>query len=67
MHSLALSFICATEDNMTIHFLRKKRCLFVSTTRAIRTWDQGAEKFESLKDFEVRGVLEKEPRVNGPD
>jgi hypothetical protein len=25
------------------------------------TWDRGAEKFENLKDFEVRGIHKKEP------
>jgi hypothetical protein len=30
-------------------------------------WDRGAKKFGSLKDFEVRGVLEMEPRFNGQD
>jgi hypothetical protein len=44
-----------------IHFPRK-RCLFISTTSAIRTRDQGDEKFGSLKDFEVHDILEKEPR-----
>jgi hypothetical protein len=43
----------------------RKRCLSISTTRAIQMWDQGAEKFGSLKDFDVCGVLEKESRVKG--
>jgi hypothetical protein len=47
-----------------IHFLRK-RCLSVSTTRAIRTRGQETKKFRSLKYFEVRSVPEKEPRING--
>jgi hypothetical protein len=55
-----LSFICALSDSVMIHFLRKI-CLSVSTTRAIRTRDQGAEKFGSLKDFEVCNVHKKEP------
>jgi hypothetical protein len=42
-----------------IHFPRK-RCISVSTTRAIRTRDRGVEKFGSLKDFEVHGVYKKE-------
>jgi hypothetical protein len=45
---------------MTNHFPRK-RCLFVSTTRAICAQDRGAKKFESLKDFEVRDVHKNEP------
>jgi hypothetical protein len=45
---------------MMIHFSRK-RCLSVSTTRAIQTRDQGDKKFRSLKDFEVRDVHKKEP------
>jgi hypothetical protein len=49
---------------MMIHFVRK-RCISVSTTSAIRTWDRGAEKFRSLKDFEVRSIQEKEPETNG--
>jgi hypothetical protein len=41
--------------------LPKKRCLSVSTTRAIQTWDRGAKKFGSLKDFEVHSIHKKEP------
>jgi hypothetical protein len=48
------SFICASGDRVMIHFPRK-RCISVSPTRAIRMRDCGAEKWESLKDFEVRG------------
>jgi hypothetical protein len=33
----------------------------------IRTWDRGAKKFESLKDFEVRDILKKELGSNGPN
>jgi hypothetical protein len=29
--------------------------------------DRGAETFQSLKDFDVHGVLEKEPRFNEQD
>jgi hypothetical protein len=54
VHS-ATSFICVAGDSVMIHFPRK-RYLFVSTTRAIRTRDRGAEKFGGLKDFEVRGI-----------
>jgi hypothetical protein len=60
MHSAMLSFIYVAGDSMTIHFLRK-RCLSVSTIRAILTRDRGAKKFGSLKDFEVCGVRKKEP------
>jgi hypothetical protein len=42
----------------------RKRCFSVSTTRTIHTWDRGAEKFRSSKDFEVCDVLEKEPGSN---
>jgi hypothetical protein len=42
-----------------IHFLRT-RCLSIFTTRAIRTRDRGAKKFESLRDFEVYGIHKKE-------
>jgi hypothetical protein len=42
-----------------------KRCLSVSTTRAIWTRDQEAEKFGDLKYFEVHNIQEKEPRING--
>jgi hypothetical protein len=41
--------------------LTEKKCLSVSTTRVIRTWDRGAKKFGSLKDFEVCGIHKKEP------
>jgi hypothetical protein len=61
-----LNFIYVASDSVMIHFLRK-RCISVSTTRAIRTRDRGAEKFGSLKHFEVHDILEKEPRVNGQD
>jgi hypothetical protein len=60
MHSAMLSFICVLGDRVTIHFPRK-RCLSISTTHVIQTRDRGAEKFGSLKDFEVRGVHKKEP------
>jgi hypothetical protein len=63
MSTVAPSFIWATGDSVMIHF-PKKRCLSVSTTHTIQTRDRGAEKFGSLKDFEVRDVLEKEPRPN---
>jgi hypothetical protein len=55
---MTLSFICAAGGSMMIHFPRK-RCISISTTRAIRTWYQGAKKFESLKDFEVCNIQEK--------
>jgi hypothetical protein len=66
MCSTALNFICIVGDSVTIHFPRK-RCLFVSTTRAIQTWNQEAKKFESLKYFEVHSIQEKEPEINGHD
>jgi hypothetical protein len=59
-----LSFICAGGDSVMIHFPRKK-CLSVSTSRAIRTQDRGAKKIRSLKDFEVRDIHKKEPWDNG--
>jgi hypothetical protein len=62
-----LNFICAAGDSVAIHFPRRKRCLSVSTTRVIRTQDQGPKKFGSSKDFEVRNVLEKVLRFNGQD
>jgi hypothetical protein len=46
------SFICLAGNSVMIHFPRK-RYLSISTTCAIRTWDRGAKKFGSLKDFEV--------------
>jgi hypothetical protein len=49
----------------TICFHRK-RCISVSTTRTIQTQDQGAKKFGSSKDFEVRDVLKKELGSNRP-
>jgi hypothetical protein len=44
--------------------LEKRDAFSVSTTHAIQTRDRGAKKFESLKDFEVCDVLEKELRFN---
>jgi hypothetical protein len=64
MCSAVLSFICTIGDNMTIHFPRK-RCISVSTTRAIQTRNQEAKKFGSLKYFEVHNIREKEPEING--
>jgi hypothetical protein len=61
---MMLSVICASDDNMMIQF-SGKRCLSVSTTRAIRTPDRGAKKFGSLKDFEVRNIQEKKLEING--
>jgi hypothetical protein len=55
MCSAMLSFICIAGDSMTIRFPRK-RCLSVSTTRAIRTWNREAKKFGSLKYFDVHSV-----------
>jgi hypothetical protein len=55
------NFIC-----VMIHFPRK-RYLSVSTTRAIWTWDRGAKRFGSLKDFEVHNILEKKLRFNEQD
>jgi hypothetical protein len=66
MCSTALSFICIVGDSVMIHFPRK-RCLFVSTTRAIRTWNQEAKKFKSLNYFDVHSIQEKEPEINGRD
>jgi hypothetical protein len=65
MSTVAPSFIWAADDSVMIRFPRK-RCLSVSTTHTIRTWDRGAKKFRSLKDFEVCDVLKKEPGSNGP-
>jgi hypothetical protein len=55
------SLIDAAKDSVTIRFQRKKRYLSVSTARGIRKRDRGAEKFGSLKYFEVRSVRGKEP------
>jgi hypothetical protein len=62
---VAHSFIWAADDSAMIHFPRK-RCLSVLTTHMIRMRDRGAKKFRSSKDFDVRGVLEKELGPNGP-
>jgi hypothetical protein len=45
----------------------KKRCLFISTTRAIRTRDRESKKVGSLKYFKVCGIQEKESQVDGLD
>jgi hypothetical protein len=66
MSTVTPSFIWATCDSVTIRFPRKM-CLSVSTTYTIRMWDQGAKKLGSSKDFEVCGILKKEPRSNGPN
>jgi hypothetical protein len=42
-------------DMMMIHFPRK-RCLSISTTRAMQPWNQEAEKTATLKYFEVHGI-----------
>jgi hypothetical protein len=61
MHTVAPSLICAANDSVEIRFPRKKGYLFVLTARGIRERDREAEKFGSLKYFEVRGVQGKEP------
>jgi hypothetical protein len=66
MSTVAPSFIWATGDSVMICFPRK-RCIYVSTTHTIRTWDRGAENFGSLKYFEVRDILDKETRFNRPN
>jgi hypothetical protein len=65
MHN-GTSFICVTDDCVTIHFPRK-RYLSVLITHTIHVQDRGAKFFESLKDFEICGVLTKELRFNGQD
>jgi hypothetical protein len=53
--SAALSFICVAGDSVMTRFPRK-RCPSISTARAIRTQDQEAEKFGSLKYFKVCSI-----------
>jgi hypothetical protein len=65
MSTVAPSFIWMAGNKAMICFPRKRRPS-ISTARAIRTWIQGVRKFGGSKDFVVRGVLEKEPRSNGP-
>jgi hypothetical protein len=48
--SVVLSFICEADDSVTIPFI-KKRCLSISTIRAIRSWNQG------IKSLEVQNIL----------
>jgi hypothetical protein len=50
MCSAMLSFICTVGDNVMIRFPRK-RCLFVSTTHAIRPRNRG------MKSLEVQNIL----------
>jgi hypothetical protein len=64
-HTHRCSALYAHQSIVWLFTSWEKRCLSISTTRAIRMRDQGAEKFGSLKDFEVCGVLEKESRVKG--
>jgi hypothetical protein len=59
IHSVMLSFVCVAGDSVMIHFPRK-RWLSISTTHAIWAWDR-AEKFGSLKDFEVCSICMNEP------
>jgi hypothetical protein len=66
MCSAVLGFICIVGDSMMIYFSRK-RCLSVSTTHIIQMWNREAEKFESLKYFEVHNIQEKEPEINRRD
>jgi hypothetical protein len=66
MHSAVPGFICAT-GNSVIIFSPRRRCLSISTTHAIWTWDRGARKIIGLKDFEVHGNLEKELGFNRQD
>jgi hypothetical protein len=56
---VAFNFICVPGNSVMIHFPRK-RCLSVSTTRAIRSRDREAKKVGSLKYFGVHSVQEKE-------
>jgi hypothetical protein len=62
---MAPNFIWAANDNVMIHF-PKKRCLSVLTTCTIRMRHRGVKKFGSSKDFDVCGILEKEPGSNEP-
>jgi hypothetical protein len=66
MSTVASSFIWAASDRVMICFPRK-RCLSILTTHTIRTRDRAAKKFGCLRDFEVRGILKKEPGSNGPN
>jgi hypothetical protein len=56
MRTVVPSLICASNDSVVIRFPRKKGYLSVSTARGIRKRDREAEKFRSLKYFEVRSV-----------
>jgi hypothetical protein len=60
-HTYRHSALYAQQATMRQFTSREKRCISVSTTRAIRTRDREAKKFESLKDFEVRDIHKKKP------
>jgi hypothetical protein len=60
MRTVVPSLIGAANDSVMIRFPRKKRYLSVSTARGIRKRDREAERFGSLKYFEVRSVRGKE-------
>jgi hypothetical protein len=64
MSTVAPSFIWVAGDRAMIRFPRK-RWPSVSTVRVIRMRIRGVVEFGSSKDFEIRCVLEKEPRSNG--
>jgi hypothetical protein len=58
------SFIGAVGNSATIRFPRKKMHFYFNHPRDPDARPR-SQKVESLKDFEVCGVPEKEPRHNG--
>jgi hypothetical protein len=61
---MATSFMWVAGDGATIHFLRKKVTFCFNRPRSPDV-DARSRGVGSLKDFEIRGILEKEPRPAG--
>jgi hypothetical protein len=63
MSVMATSFMWVAGDGVPIRFLRKGNFLFQPPAQSdadARSWGVG-----SSKDFEIRGILEKEPKPAG--
>jgi hypothetical protein len=61
MSARVTSFMWLAGDGVTIHFPRKKVTFYFNRQRSPDT-DARRRGVESSKDFEVRGILGKEPR-----
>jgi hypothetical protein len=61
---MATSFMWVADDGATIHFPRKKVTFCFNRPRSLDA-DARCRGVGSLKDFEIRGILKKEPRPVG--